>query len=150
MWSAHLPQPVCIYLNQDTHSGLSAGGKKEQQNEGKAPNQHLNHTRARGLRGAKCNGACTCTCGCFECKCRYSSGARVVPISNLLNNNYGRVRKHGDSLGKTHNVALSHLLFHSRGRFPVIHTDPYMLYIDKLYRGECQPDKTDITCWEVM
>lgn len=70
-----------------------------------------------------------------------------MPFLHLLNN--GWVWKYVDSLRNTHNVALSHLLFHSRGRFPFIHTDPFMLYIDKLHSGECQPNKTDINFWEV-
>lgn len=71
----HTPPPaVCIYLNLDTHSGLSAGEKKQQQNEGKAPSQHLNHTRARtrGRWGLLRQNACMRVCG-FEtlvCLCK--------------------------------------------------------------------------------
>lgn len=64
------PQPVCIYLNLDTHSGLSAGQslssrmRESSKSTSGEPHMHT-YVCAWSLRSiaCKCEGACTCTCG---------------------------------------------------------------------------------------
>lgn len=146
MWNTHLPQSVCIYLNLDTHSGLSAGQQLSSRMSSNSTSGEPHMCMYVCVHGPACMHV-----HMWLLESRHWT--RVVPILYLLNNNYGWVWKYVDSLRNTHNVVLSHLLFGSWRRFPFIHTDfadPFMLYIDKVYLGKCKPNKTNIYRREVI